>query len=136
MISKLGKYNIYYKCSILSGFFLALISLGLIPLYFFSLKEIPLGILLGGGLGIISYLIVGILEDKRSTGYKWAVVVSIVRYFVFALLLLLLGLCYYKWEIKIFNIFGFVGGYLLVTIIFVIIYLLTKHQEERKDGSI
>ncbi|MCR4879576.1 MAG: hypothetical protein K5906_01290 [Bacilli bacterium] len=132
MLKAYRKLNIYYKCSVLSGLLLCLISLGLIPLYFIGYKDIPLGFILGFIYAIGIDLLFGIFEKKRGDYYKWAVVISIFRYFLFAALLVLVGLCYYKWDIKIFNIFSVTGGYLLSQLVFIILFI-----KERKDnGSI
>lgn len=130
------KLNIYHKCSVLSGLFILLISLALIPLYFFNYMDIPLGFMLGGLFGISTYFLVGVLENKKNEYYKWAIVISILRFFVFAFLLVLVGLCYYIWEIKIFNIFSVVGGYLLCVVVLVILFLIQSKKERKIDGSI
>ena len=130
------KLNIYTKCSVLSGLFILFISLCLIPLYFFNYMDIPLGFLLGGAYGVIVYFIVGILEEKKQEYYKWAIVISVLRFFVFAFLLVLVGLCYYIWEIKIFNIFSVVGGYLVCVVVLVILFLRQNKKERKIDGSI
>ena len=134
MIKALNKLNIYHKCVVLSGLFLILISLGLIPLYFYNHMDIPLGILLGGTYGILVYFIVGLLENKRSDYYKWAILIAILRFFFLAVLLVLVALCYYKWELKIFNIFAVVGGYLICLVVLLLLFMLKK--ERKIDGSI
>lgn len=125
------KLNIYHKCSVLSGLFLIVLSLALIPLYFFNYMDIPLGFMLGGSYGILIYFITGILENKRDEHYKWAVVISFLRYLLFATLLVLVGLCYYKWDIKIFNIFSVVGGYLICLAVFIILFVIKSKKVEK-----
>ena len=129
-----GKLNIYYKCSVLSGLFLIFISLSLIPLYFFGYMDIPLGFLLGGVYGVIVYFFTGLLENKRQDYYKWAVVLSVLRFFILAVLLVLAALCYYKWELKIFNIFSVVGGYLLSLVVLIILFVVKDKGNKRLDG--
>ena len=128
------KLNIYYKCSVLSGLFLIFISLCLIPLYFFGYMDIPLGFLLGGVYGVIVYFFTGLLENKRQDYYKWAVVLSVLRFFILAVLLVLAALCYYKWELKIFNIFSVVGGYLLSLVVLIILFVVKDKGNNRLDG--
>ena len=135
MIKALSKLNIYHKCVVLSGLFLLVLSLALIPLYFLNYKDIPLGFILGGGYGLLSYFLIGILENKRSEYYKWAVMISILRFVVLAALLFLVGLCYYKWDLKIFNIFTVVGGYFICLVVFIVLSALNK-SERKTDGSI
>ena len=128
------KLNIYYKCSVLSGLFLIFISLCLIPLYFFGYMDIPLGFLLGGVYGVVVYFFTGLLENKRQDYYKWAVVLSVLRFFILAVLLVLTALCYYKWELKIFNIFSVVGGYLLSLVVLIILFVVKDKGNNRLDG--
>lgn len=115
--------NIYFKSSLLSTILLIVISLLLIPLYFFKLKEIPLGLMLGSGLGIIVYFLTGIFEEKKKDTYHWAIIIMVTRLLIFSVLLILIALCYYKWDIKLFNLFSFVGGYTLTLIMLVIFYI-------------
>ena len=136
MKSAFEKLNIYHKCSVLSGLFILFLSMALIPLYFFNLMDIPLGFLIGGVYGITVYFVTGILENKRQDYYKWAILISAFRYLVFAALLVLVGLCYYKWDIKIFNIFTVVGGYLICLVVFVILFILQNKKERKMNGSI
>ena len=124
------KLNIYHKCAVLSGLFLLLLSIALIPLYFFNYMDIALGFILGGGYGILVYSIVGLLENKRSDYYKWAVLISILRFFILAALLIIVGLCYYKWEIKIFNIFSVVAGYLICLTVLIILFIVNDRKKK------
>ena len=136
MIKAFSKLNIYLKCVVLSGLFLLLLSLALIPLYFINYMDIPLGFILGGGYGMLCYFLIGILENKRAEYYKWAVLVSILRFVVLAALLFFVALCYYKWDIKIFNIFTVLGGYLICLVVFLILSVIASKRERKTDGSI
>ena len=128
------KLNIYFKCSILSAIFLLLSTISLPLFNHFNLLEIPLGYLLGSAFGILIYFVNGLLEEKNKQTYKWAVVFITFRYFLFALFLILLGLCYYYWEIRIFNLFAFASGYVTCIIISLILYLLEGRKEKRNNG--
>ena len=127
------KLNIYHKCSVLSGLFLIVVSLALIPLYFLGYKDIPLGLILGGIYGVVAYFVTGYLENKRGNYYKWAVLVSVFRYLLFIVLLIIVALCYYKWDIKIFNIFSVCGGYFICLVVLIILFMLKGRKE---NGSI
>ena len=98
--------------------------------------ELPFGLLLGGGFGVLSYFVTGLFENKKDESYKWAVVISILRFVILGILLFLVGLCYYKWEVKIFNIFTVVGGYSLCLVVLIILFVLKDKQERKIDGSI
>ena len=132
----LKKLNIYYKCVVLSGLLLLVLSLGLIPLYFNNNMDIPLGFILGGGYGLLCYFFIGLFENKRSEHYRWVLVISISRFVILAALLFFVALCYYKWDIKIFNIFTVLGGYLICLLIFIILSVTNKESERNIDGSI
>lgn len=127
------KLNIFYKCGFLSAIFLIIISLSLIPLYFVGWQEIPLGILLGLGYGSIIYILFGYIDNKKKNGYFLMIMVSIFRYFIFAIILILIALCYYVWGIRYFNLIAYAGGYLINTIIFVILYFLENRKAKTNE---
>ena len=84
-----------------------------IPCYFFSLMEIPQGILLGGFLGIIIYLLLGLFDNKDKPK-KSLIITSIiisVRLLLIAGILFLVGWLYYGLGFKAFNIFAVMFGY-------------------------
>ena len=124
------KLNIYFK----TVFWTAVISLGvsvlLIPLFFFSLMEIPLGILLGAFIGVLYYIGVGINQKNKyeESAMTIDVILIIVRFILFAGALVGLALLYYVAGIHIFNIFSFVGSYLLS----LLIYILVNRKEGKK----
>ena len=124
------KLNIYFK----TVFWTAVISFGisvlLIPLFFFSLMEIPLGILLGAFIGVLYYIGVGINQKNKyeESAMTIDVILIIVRFILFAGALVGLALLYYVADIHIFNIFSFVGSYLLS----LLIYILVNRKEGKK----
>ena len=124
------KLNIYFK----TVFWTTIISLGisilLIPLFFFSLMEIPLGILLGAFIGILYYIAAGINEKNKyaQSAMTVDVILIVVRFILFAGALVGLALLYYVANIHIFNIFSFVGSYLLS----LLVYLLVNRKEGKK----
>lgn len=130
------KLSICYKCAVLSGLFLLLLTLCLIPCFIFGYMDIPLGFIVGFSYGILLYSIVGLYEDKSHYGYKGAITIIVVKYLVFGALLFLLGLCYYRWDVKLFNLFTVVGGYLIVLVIYVVLNLMEGKKERVKNGNI
>ena len=108
-----------YKIVVWSLIVLLGLSLVLIPLYFFSLMEIPQGILLGGGVGVITYLFLGLFnnKDQPKKSLTIAVILLVVRFLILAGILFLVGWLYYAKNFKAFNIFAVAGGYLLTTVI-------------------
>lgn len=124
------KLNIYLKCSTLSAIFFLLINIGFIPCYVVGELSLPLGINLGLVVGILVYVVTGILELKFPKSHIWVIILNVIRFLLFAGILILIAICYYKIGIKLFNLFTYVGGYLLV-----LLFLLTLYYDEYKKGK-
>lgn len=112
-----------YKIVVWSLIILAALTICLIPLFFFSLMEIPQGILLGGGIGVITYLFLGLFNnpEKPKKSLIITTIIIIVRFLIIAGILFLVGWLYYKEDMKAFNIFAVTGGYLLTIVINIIL---------------
>ena len=97
-----------YKIVVWSLIVLAGIILVLIPLFFFSLMEVPQGIALGAGVGIITYLFLGLFNnsDSPKKSLVLTVITIIIRFLVIAGILVLVGWLYYAKGVKAFNIFA------------------------------
>lgn len=140
IINWFNNNNVYHQTVIISSCLLFLTSLCFIPLDLFCGIDLALGFSLGMILGMLIYFLVGILENKYPDSGRWGVMVTISRYSIFALILVILCLMYYKWNIKLFNVFMFTGGYIAVTAIFATDYALTfikenKQKVENKKGK-
>ena len=122
MINWFRRLNIEFQTVVWS----IIVTLGLlllmIPLFFFSLMEIPLGVALGALIGIITYLALGLVENKSKQKLSIGLTITIIvlRLLVIAGILFLVGWLYYAKEVKIFNIFAVVGGYLMTLVINII----------------
>lgn len=122
MINRFRRLNIEFQTVVWS----IIVTLGLlllmIPLFFFSLMEIPLGIALGALIGIITYLALGLVENKSKQKLSIGLTITIIvlRLLLIAGILFLVGWLYYAKEVKIFNIFAVVGGYLMTLVINII----------------
>lgn len=102
--------------------------LSTIFLFFKGMMDIPLGILLGGGVFGTLTLISGMLEKKdeeRKTPI-YSIILIGVRFLLLILLTIIIALMYYRWNLPIFNVFAFVGAYTVSIIAMVIIYLIYK----------
>ena len=117
-----------YKIVFWSLILLAVLTLCLIPLWFFSLMEIPQGILLGGSVGIITYLLLGIFNnpEKQKESLVITTIIMIVRFLLIAGILFLVGWLYYVKDMKAFNIFAVIGGYTLTIIINIVLVIREK----------
>ena len=117
------RLNIYFKTVLWTIIITLGVTICLIPLFFFNLMEIPLGILLGGIFGSLYYLIAGFnqREEYSKKGMILDVVTIILRFALFAGAVIGLTLLYYKANIHLFNVYGFAGAYLLSLFAFIII---------------
>lgn len=108
-----------YKIVVWSLIVLSSVLILLIPLFFFSLMEIPQGIALGGGAGVIVYIFLGLFnnQEKVKESMVAAVIIMIIRFLVMGGILFLSGWLYYQQGFKAFNMFAVAGGYLVPLII-------------------
>ncbi len=125
--------NKFYKVCLVSSLVLVLIFILLIPCFFFKLKEIPLGVLLGTGISIFFYFLQGLFEKKDllKNSVKWAIVLNIGRFVIFGALLFFVGYLYYLMHLKIFNIFAVAFSYFIPLVTMCLIFM----KGERKYGS-
>lgn len=129
MKERYQKLNVYYKTGIWSLIIVAILAILLIPLFFFKMMDIPLGIVLGGGFASVFYFLTGLNQRKEydRSALKIDIILIISRLIIFAAALVGLALLYYLAGIKIFNIFSFAGSYLLTLLIYLFI--------SRKEGK-
>lgn len=132
MKEKWRHLNIYIKALSLDLCALLIITLGMIPLWINHLPDIPQGLLLGGLYGVLCLLVMFLVTNKENENKKLVgtIIVIISRLLILAGILLLVGYSYYVKDIKIFNIFAVVGGYLLSTISLTLNHLIFKEEEE------
>ena len=123
MIDRYRQLNTYFKTVFWSIVITLAISVSLIPLFFFSLMEVPQGIALGAGVGIIIYLFLGLFNnsDSPKKSLVLTLITIIVRFLVIAGILVLVGWLYYAKGVKAFNIFAVVGGYMIPLIVHIIV---------------
>ena len=103
-------------------------TLSTIFLFFQGMMDIPLGILLGGGLFGTLSLVSGFLEKKdedRKTPI-YSIVLIGVRFLLLIAVTIVIAFMYYRWNLPIFNIFAFVGAYTISIIVMIIVYLIYK----------
>lgn len=123
-----GQLKTEYKVAIWS----AIITIGLvilcIPFFFFSLMEIPQGIALGGAIGVMTYLLLGLFEnkDKPTKSLVLTIVTISLRLIIIGGILFLVGWLYYAKGVKAFNIFAVAGAYLISLVANII--LIRKEQ--------
>ena len=117
------KLKIEYQIVFWSLLSLAVIMLATIPCYFFGYMDIPLGISLGMGISILIYLFLGIFNNpnKQKRSFAISILILSIRLLIIGGVAFLDGWLYYQKQIRIFNIFGLLGGYLIPVVINLII---------------
>lgn len=128
MFKKIKKLNVNYKATVWTLIVTITLFVLLSPCFFFSLIDIPLGLLLGGIIGSIFLFLFGLSEEKDSKMKKpiFAIIVSFSRLIILLGLLFLLGYLQFGKHIKIFNVFLCAGGYIISIIILAIVSLKDK----------
>lgn len=117
------------KTAVFSSLVLTILMVVTCFLFFTGYSEIPLGILLGASVGIISYFVLGLLESKeRNTKQSFTILIFIIRFILILGVILLTTYLYYVKNIHIFNVFAVLGGYIVPVICLMIITL-------RKEGK-
>ncbi len=122
------KLSTTYKATLVSFVAVITIYLCLIFGYFTNRPDIPNGLILGGGIGVVSYLALAIVEkhDKENNKLVLTIIVTILRYLILAAALVLSALAKYKWDHSIFNLFTIMGGYLIPLITYLIFILMER----------
>ena len=97
-------------------------------LFFIGMMDIPLGILLGGVFCGTLSLVAGLLErkDEIEASAKYSIIMIAIRFVLLIAFTIIIALMYYRWDIKVFNVFSFIGAYLVSTIILIVTYLIYK----------
>ncbi|MGM9858992.1 MAG: hypothetical protein ACI311_07100 [Bacilli bacterium] len=108
------------------------------PFFFFEHMDLPLGILLGGLVGLLSYQML-IYQINSTLRYKHPRLRGIFNYllrWLFYLIGLLACLIPYHFGYYIFNVFTTCGGYFIVKIVMVIVSLKTKKEVNRNEENL
>lgn len=123
--------TLYSQVVILSFVTLSILSLGFIPLFLNEFRDIPQGCILGGLVSIIPYLLLIIVskkeEDKKSL--FWTIFIIALRFVLIGGTLVLSTLMYYYYNIRIFNVFSLIFGYLIPLIWLIIINLTWRKND-------
>lgn len=109
--------DIYFKTFIVSTILSFALFVLTAAFFFFDLKEIPLGLLLGGIYDSAFFMLLSLLQKRKMPA---TIVILIVKFVLFVGIMVLDAYMYYSCGLKIFNLFALVGGYMLPTIIYII----------------
>ena len=94
--------------------------------------HIPYGFLLSGGIIGVTYVITSVFEhiDIKRGSSVFSILAMIIRLVVLLTSLALVALMYYKWNMKLFNIFVFVGMYTLGVGVHMLVTIFRKPRKE------
>ena len=117
-----------FKTAVLSLLVTIIVFLGLIFGYFINQPDLPNGVLAGGMLGSISYLLIGIAEriDEKKRLPIWTIIFTVIRFLLIAALVIISAYLQFKLGYKVMNVFAVVGGYAISLIIYIVISLIEK----------
>ena len=117
-----------YKATFVSFIAVVVAYISLIFGYFVNKIDLPNGLILGGGIGVLSYLALAIIEKREKEKEKpvLTIIITILRYLLIAAAVVISALSQYKWGYKIINPFTVVGGYLIPLVIYLVITLVEK----------
>ena len=123
-----NKLSSSFKTALLSLLVTVVAFLGLLFGYFINQPDLPNGVLAGGLLGSISYLLIGIAEriDEKNRLPVWTIVFTVIRFVLIAALVVVSALLQFKLGYKVMNVFAVVGGYAISLIIYIVISLIEK----------
>ena len=118
------------SCIILVALLTVIAVLSSIFCFFNGYKEIPLGFALGGFVVSLLYVVGHFLYqlDVKNGEVKYSILMIGFRNIIMISTIIVFALMYYRWEIKLFNIFAYIGIYTAGIIIFVIDHLVYKNK--------
>ena len=117
-----------FKATVLSLLVTVIVFLGLLFGYFINQPDLPNGVLAGGMLGSVSYLLVGIADkiDEKKRVPVWTIIFTVFRFILIAALVVVSALLQFKLGYKVMNVFTVLGGYFITLIIYIVISLKEK----------
>ena len=123
-----AKLTLLYKVTFVSFVAVLVAYLAMLFAYFVGNPDLPNGLLLGGGIGVVAYLALAFVEkrDKEKHRPVWTIIITILRYLFIAAAVTLSALSQFKWGYKIFNLFTLVGGYLIPLLVYIVITLMER----------
>lgn len=97
-----------------------------------ALQSVPYGFLLAGGviafLHSLSSFLVKIDEKKETSTFS--ILAIGLRLIILLTVLILIMLMYYRWGLKLFNVFVFIGVYTFSVVVYMLTFILRKNRKE------
>lgn len=121
------------KVSFILLILLVIIAIILLPLYFFNLHHVVIGILLGIAINSLYFFLDYFIDkNKNKLGIVLSIISMILKFLIVGGLMVLFGYLEFKLNFKFANIIAFIGGYLSSLIIAIILFAFNR----RKDDNI
>lgn len=100
------------------------------PLFFNNLMEVPLGILLGGGASVLSFLLFAFAENIKDIKKSMSVtiILIILMSFIHGAALIISAALYYALNIHVFNIFATFGSLFIGLVVHVALSFIPEKQ--------
>lgn len=126
----LSKLERNLRVSLLVAILTVVVTLSSMFCFFNGYKDIPLGFILGGSVVSLLYLVGHFLYqlDVKNGEVKYSIIMIGIRNFLLIGSIIVLALAYYRWGVKLFNVFAYIGIYTAGIIIFVTDHLIYKNK--------
>ena len=133
---KFKSLSVYLQTAIITFAVSVLAFLICIFCFFNGNKDIPLGIALGGTLASLVYVLeyVADKKDHERLSVKWAIILLIARFLVFAGILVMVIIFQFKLQLGIFNVWSYVASYLSSVVVLCILMLMEKEKKNGRDS--
>lgn len=130
-MNKILSLSLSKQTAILSFIILILAFVSTIFCFFIGHRDIPLGILLGGTVSIIPYLLFSYKEDTLSPrrSMKFAIIIIILMSVLHIIALVLAALLTFVAKVQIFNLFATFGGIFIGLISNVIVNIIDGRRK-------
>lgn len=129
MLNKFKSLNIFLKSSIISLFVSIVLYILTLPFIFYDLGEYSNGLLLGQFISYLFMFIIGLNDkymDKKHT--RFIVLTLIFRFVTLAIVMVIIGILYYKIHFRAFNLITVMGGYFIPLNILLIVSSVKRKE--------
>ena len=127
MLKKFQSLHYLTKSIVVCLLFLVVAMLAMIPLIVIGWGEIPFGGALGLAIFTLYLFLMRLTYNKKKSN-AYDITFIALRYVTLIGIAVLLAFLYYKLNFHVFNVFAFLGGYIIGTIIFIIIGALERRE--------
>lgn len=129
MLNKFKSLNVFLKSAIISLLVSVVLYVLTLPFVFYDLGEYCNGLLLGQFISYLFMLIIGLNDkymDEKHT--KFIVLTLILRFVTLAIVMVVIGILYYKTRFRAFNLITVMGGYFIPLIVLLIVSSVKRKE--------